>query len=122
MRPKLPISLFLSACVVFALSAQDVRWSDRKVGAPVPQTGTRQPLPRVDRVSAVAPDLICLEIVEGEILPVRQVRYTPHPADSLTVNRQTGLGEDYSVRVIRNGFPWGTSSGRTATSCRYTNG
>lgn len=112
MRPKLPISLLLSACVVFALSAQDVRWSDRKVGAPVPQTGTRQPLPRVDRVSAVAPDLICLEIVEGEILPVRQVRYTPHPADSLTVNRQTGLGEDYSVRVIRNGFPLGNLVGK----------
>lgn len=103
----------MSVFAAVSLAAQDnTLWKDCRVGTPVPQTGTRQPLPRVDHISAIAPDLICLEITEGEILPVRQIRYTPDPTDSLTVNRQTGLGEDYSVRVIRNGFPLGNLVGK----------
>lgn len=88
---------------------------DPKVGGALPQTGMRQPLPEVTHISAIAPDLLCIEIDACEILPCRQIPYQPEPQDTYTVNRQTKLGELYSVRVARDGFPLGMLVGENRT-------
>lgn len=105
--------LFLSLIIHFgSINAQQVGWNDHRVGAPVLQMKMPQLLSTVSNIAAVAPDIVCLEIESCKILPSRQTSYQIDPADSLTVNRKTLLGEDYSVRVIRNGFPLGNLVGK----------
>ncbi len=82
-----------------------------KAGDALPSTGRQQPLPQIINVSAVAPDILCIEINDCEILPIIQIPYQADPTDVVTTNGQTALGEPWEMFVTRNGFPLGNLVG-----------
>jgi len=82
-----------------------------KVGAALPSTGMTQPPPRLTNVSAVAPDMLCIEIDACRIIPCIQIPYQADPTDVVIERGTTALGEKRSMYVVRNGFPLGTLVG-----------
>jgi endoglucanase len=69
-------------------------------------------LPEIKHVSAVAPDVICIEVDEGRLLPIIQIPYHAEPSDVITVNSRTPLDEPRSVSVKRNGKHLGDLVGK----------
>lgn len=90
---------------------QDATVRTFKAGEALPSTGTDQFPPRVVNLSAVAPDILCLEVDACRILPCVQVPYKKDPSDVITESGLTGLGEKRNMFVVRNGFPLGTLVG-----------
>jgi endoglucanase len=82
-----------------------------KAGDALPSTGIAQFPPKVTNVSLVAPDMLCLEVDACRILPAVQIPYVKDPADVITEQGVTGLGEKRNMFVVRNGFPLGTLVG-----------
>ena len=82
-----------------------------KVGQSLSSTGICQFPPWVVNVSAVAPDVLCLEVDACRILPAVQIPYKKDPSDVVTESGVTGLGETRNMFVVRNGFPLGTLVG-----------
>ena len=82
-----------------------------KAGEALPSTGIDQFPPSVINISAVAPDVICLEIDACRIMPAVQIPYQRDSADIITESGLTGLGETRNMFVVRNGFPLGTLVG-----------
>jgi endoglucanase len=71
-----------------------------------------QTLPEIKHVSAVAHDVICIEVDEGRLLPIIQIPYHAEPSDIITINSRTLLGEPRSVGVERNGRHLGDLVGK----------
>lgn len=69
-------------------------------------------IPEIKHVSAVAHDVICIEVVEGRLFPIIQIPYHAEPSDIITINSRTPLGEPRSVNVKRNGAHLGTLVGK----------
>jgi endoglucanase len=83
-----------------------------KAGDALPSTGLSQFPPAVVNVSAVGPDILCLEIDACRIIPAIQVPYRKDTADVITESGLTGLGEKRNMIVVRNGFPLGALAGK----------
>ena len=82
-----------------------------KVGDALPSTGMKQMPPQISHVSAVAPDILCIEIEACRILPTIQIPYQADPSDVVTVSGATALGEKRNMFVVRHGFPLGSLVG-----------
>jgi endoglucanase len=81
------------------------------VGSALPSTGMEQFPPQLSHVSAVAPDVLCVEIDACRIIPCIQIPYQPDPSDVVTESGKTPLGEIRNMFVVRDGFPLGTLVG-----------
>ena len=81
------------------------------VGDALPSTGMAQTAPKLSSISVVAPDVLCVEIEACRIIPCIQIPYQSDPADVITENGTTGLGEKRNMFVVRDGFPLGTLVG-----------
>jgi endoglucanase len=82
-----------------------------KIGDALPSTGIEQIPPQISNVAAVATDVLCIEIDDCRILPIRQIPYIADSTDVVSVSGTTGLGEKRVMSVVRNGFPLGTLVG-----------
>ena len=82
-----------------------------KIGDALPSTGMHQVMPQITNVSAVSTDILCIEVDACRIIPSIQIPYTADPDDVVTVRGTTGLGEERSMYVVRNGFPLGNLVG-----------
>ncbi len=82
-----------------------------KAGDALPSTGMPQLPPQISHVSVVAPDVLCIEIDDCKIIPIRQIPYQADSADIVTVATKTLLGEPRDMFVTRNGFPLGSLVG-----------
>ena len=82
-----------------------------KIGDALPSTGMPQPPPEITNVSAVSRDILCIEIDACRIIPSIQIPYIADSGDVVTVRGTTGLGEERSMYVVRNGFPLGNLVG-----------
>lgn len=80
-------------------------------GDALPSTGMQQMPPQITHVSAVAPNVLCIEIDACKIIPIIQIPYQADPADVVTVGGKTLLGEPRDMFVVRNGFPLGSLVG-----------
>ncbi len=83
-----------------------------EVGAPLASTGTKQVLPKINHVCAVASDVICIEVNDCKILPAFQIPYQADSSDVVTIKNYSPLGEPNTVRVSRNGFQLGMLVGK----------
>lgn len=83
-----------------------------KTGDALPSTGANQFLPEIVNISAVAPDILCLEIDACRIIPSIQIPYQKDPSDVIQERGLTGLGEKRYMFVVRNGFPLGALVGK----------
>jgi len=82
-----------------------------KVGDALPSTGMDQFPPQISNVCMVALDILCIEIDACRIIPSIQIPYRPEPADVITEQFTTPLGETRNVYVSRNGFQLGSLVG-----------
>lgn len=90
----------------------DVTGKSFKVGDALPSTGISQFPPRIVNISAIAPDVLCLEVDACRILPCVQIPYQKDSSDVIIESGITGLGEKRNMFVVRNGFPVGTLVGK----------
>jgi endoglucanase len=72
----------------------------------------KETLPEIKHISAVAQDVICIEVDEGRLLPIIQIPYHAEPSDIITINSRTPLGEPRSVSIDRNGKHLGNLVGK----------
>jgi len=79
-----------------------------KVGDVLLSTGMEQNPPQISNMAVVAPDVLCIEIDECRILPIRQIPYIADQTDVVLERGTTGLGEKRVMYVVRNGFPLGS--------------
>ncbi len=82
-----------------------------KVGDALPSTGIEQFCPVISNVSAVAADILCIEIDACRIMPCIQIPYISDPGDNIIESGTTALGEKRNMYVVRNGFQLGTLVG-----------
>ena len=64
-----------------------------KVGDILSTTGMKQDSPQISHISAVAPDILCIEIDACRIIPCIQIPYQPDPTDVISEQYLTDLGE-----------------------------
>jgi endoglucanase len=103
--------LWILLLLLTGTSKTDVTGVSTKVGDPLPSTGMIQEAPRISHISAVAPNVLCIEIDACRILPIIQIPYIADPADKITIRGETLLGEPQDMFVERNGFPLGSLVG-----------
>ena len=102
----------LSELKGFCQLPESVGFKTTEVGQALPSTGAEQIPPHLTHVSAVAPDVICLEIDACRVIPCIQIPYIPDPKDVITEGGTTGLGEKRNIFVVRDGFQLGTLVGQ----------
>jgi endoglucanase len=63
--------------------------------------------PTIEHVSAVAPDVLAIEVQAGRLLPARLIRYEPQPSDKKQ-EKKNASGEVETIELERNGrlFGW----------------
>ncbi len=83
-----------------------------QVGDVLPSTGLDQFPPTISHISAVAPNVLCIEIKSGKIIPSIQIPYTADSADVISAGGETALGEKRNMTVTRDGFPLGSLVGK----------
>ena len=83
-----------------------------KVGDATPSTGMEQIPPQISNVAVVAPDVLCIEIDDCRILPIRQIPYQADSSDVITVENSSSIGEIMTMYVVRDGFPLGMLVGK----------
>ncbi|HUX97869.1 MAG TPA: glycoside hydrolase family 9 protein [Bacteroidales bacterium] len=105
------IFLSLNPEVNCQASDTDIPFKSKKVGEALPSTGMAQDPPQLSHVSAVAPDILCIEIDVCRIIPCIQIPYKSDPKDVVTESGTTKLDEIRNIFVVRDGFPLGTLVG-----------
>jgi len=68
--------------------------------------------PKVTHISAVASDVLCIEIDACQLLPIMQMPYHADSTDVISIGSKTPLGEARSMSVTRNGSPFGWLVGK----------
>ena len=68
--------------------------------------------PKVTHISAVASDVLCIEIDACQLLPIMQMPYHADSTDVISIGSKTPLGEARSMSVTSNGSPFGWLVGK----------
>ncbi len=68
---------------------------------------SQEPMPWVEHVAPVAPDILALQVRAGRVQPMQQMPYAPRPDDRIERTRARVSGEVHQVLLIRDGEPVG---------------